>query len=219
MERLARFPARFPMASVVGRRSRVYCTLEANRAQAGRSGDPGQSRTFPIDRRVVVEHDAAGLGVNVAADPAGRIRPASCRARIFSSTARSDAPPTAASTGMPATAAFCTSSKLAWPLTSRTPSTRGVRPVFFFFFFSLSRALCRPTSSRTCRSRPSGSNSAAACRPPVRSKAPCAPRSVVGSRRMTLAATAGRPAIGADRGRTSTASSDALPQTPQLEAA
>ncbi len=36
---------------------------------------------------------------------------------------------------------------------------------------------------------------------------------------MTSASIAGRPAIGADRGRTRTASSDALPQTPQLEAA
>ena len=45
-----------------------------------------------------------------------------------SSTARLDGAPTAASTGMPATAAFCTSSKLARPLTSRMPSRRGVRP-------------------------------------------------------------------------------------------
>ena len=44
-------------------------------------------------------------------------------------------------------------------------------------------------------------------------------RSVPGSRWMTAASTAGRPAIGADRGRTRTASSDALPQTPQLDAA
>jgi hypothetical protein len=53
-----------------------------------------------------------------------RVRPCS-RAR---STARLDGAPTAARTGRPATAAFCTSSKLTRPLTSRMPPDSGVRP-------------------------------------------------------------------------------------------
>ncbi len=117
-----------------------------------------------------------------------------------SSTARLDGAPTAASTGMPATAAFCTSSKLARPLTSRMPSWRGVRPARNAAPMSLSRALCRPTSSRRSISPPPGSNRAAACRPPVRSKTPCAARRDCGSEWMTSASTRGRPAIGAARG-------------------
>ena len=45
------------------------------------------------------------------------------------STARLDGAPTAAITGMPAIAAFCTSSKLARPLTTRTLSVGGQAPV------------------------------------------------------------------------------------------
>ena len=118
---------------------------------------------------------------------------------------------------MPATTAFCTSSKLARPLTSSTPSDSGVRPARNWAPISLSRALCRPTSSRRHSRLPSASNRAAACRPPVRSKTACAARSASGSRWMTAASTTGRPAGRRLRQQTRTASSDVLPHTPQLD--
>ena len=94
-----------------------------------------------------------------------------CRARV---TARLDGAPTAAMTGIPAITDFCTSSKLALPLTSRISCDNGRRPASNSAPISLSSALCRPTSSNRRRSRPSVSNKAAACNPPVR-RMPFAP--------------------------------------------
>ena len=82
---------------------------------------------------------------------------------------------------MPATAAFCTSSKLARPLTNSTLSDNGVRASRTIAPISLSTALCRPTSSAWQRSRPAPSNNAAACNPPVRANPTWAERSVAGN--------------------------------------
>ena len=96
------------------------------------------------------------------------------------STARLDGAPTAATIGMPAASAFCTSSKLARPLSISTPVATGSFPASSRRPTSLSTALWRPTSSCTAISAPSGENSAAACSPPVRSKVACAARSAPG---------------------------------------
>ena len=84
---------------------------------------------------------------------------------------------------------------------------------------TLSTALCRPTSSRTTSKRPVSSKSAAACRPPVRSKARWARRIASGIAAITSRRFAGRrrSAIGSSRVRI--ASIVALPHRPQLDAA
>src|SRR5579859_575044 len=106
-----------------------------------------------------------------------RVRPASA-AR---SAASEDGAETAASTGMPARTAFCTSSNEARPLTSSTHprsgslSCRSAQPM------TLSTALCLPTSSRTASSSPEGPNTPAACSPPVLANTRCAARSASGA--------------------------------------
>src|SRR5262249_56036527 len=83
---------------------------------------------------------------------------------------------------------------------------------------ALWRAVWGAASSRRDSSRTRASNSAAACRPPVRSKAACTARNASGSRRITPASTTGRPSRGRWRAQqTRTASSEALPHTPQLD--
>src|ERR1035438_1358764 len=85
-------------------------------------------------------------------------------------TARLEGAPTAAITGMPAISAFCTSSKLARPLTNRSDAFIGMRRSNSAAPTSLSTALCRPTSSRRHSNLPPRSKRAAACSPPVLSK-------------------------------------------------
>jgi hypothetical protein len=73
-----------------------------------------------------------------------------------SSAASDDGAGTAASTGIPAITAFCTSSKDARPLTSSTQPASGSLPSRSAQPTTLSTALCLPTSSRTasrCRPR------------------------------------------------------------------
>ena len=118
---------------------------------------------------------------------------------------------------MPAVAAFWTISKLVRPDTIITRSDSGSRPASSSDPTSLSTALWRPTSSRTSTSSPDGSNSAAACNPPVRSNTRWAARSASGMPMIASGVTVRPSATGAQR--TSIASSDALPQTPQLDVA
>jgi hypothetical protein len=99
-----------------------------------------------------------------------------------SSTASDDGAETAASTGTPAIAAFCTSSNDARPETISTWPAAGTRPCSSAQPSTLSTALCRPTSSRTTSGEPSAVNSPAACRPPVESNS-----------RWLLRSTSGRP--------------------------
>ena len=77
-----------------------------------------------------------------------------------SSTASDDGADTAASTGMPAIAAFWVSSKLARPLTISTCPASGSRPARTPSPMTLSTALCRPTSSRSATSSPVGGEQA-----------------------------------------------------------
>src|SRR5580700_8988095 len=72
-----------------------------------------------------------------------------------SSTARLDGAETAASTGIPAISAFCVSSKLARPEARITCDRSGSNPCVAAQPITLSKALCRPTSSRRHRSAPS----------------------------------------------------------------
>ncbi len=72
-----------------------------------------------------------------------------------SSTASEDGADTAASTGTPAIAAFCTSSNDARPDTISTVPPSGTRPSSNAQPVALSTALCRPTSSRTTSGSPS----------------------------------------------------------------
>ena len=98
-----------------------------------------------------------------------------------SSTARLDGAPTAATTGTPAIAAFCTSSKLARPLRKSTRVAERQRArASSAAPTSLSTALCRPDVLPHRVERPSASNSAAAWRPPVASKTACAARARLG---------------------------------------
>ncbi len=96
------------------------------------------------------------------------------------STASDEGAETAASNGIPAIAAFCTSSNDARPLTISAVPDSGTSPPRVAQPTTLSTALWRPTSSRRQRSFPSASNKPAACRPPVRSKTRCAARSSSG---------------------------------------
>ena len=132
-----------------------------------------------------------------------------------SSTASDDGADTAASTGMPAIAAFCVSSKLARPLTISTCPASGSRPWRTPSPITLSTALCRPTSSRRATSSPSTVNSPAACSPPVLSNTCWAARSrsgrassVASGRRRSSPATSCRVLV-------RIASMLALPHTPQ----
>ncbi len=111
--------------------------------------------------------------------------------------------------------AFCASSKEALPDTSRTLLDSGSRPDSSARPISLSTALCRPMSSRTSSSSPSGENNAAACRPPVRSNTRCSARSRSGSTvsRSGPTRTGGESAIG-HRAVVRTASRPALPHSP-----
>ncbi len=93
------------------------------------------------------------------------------------STASEDGAETAASIGIPAITAFCTSSKDARPLTIRTVPRSGSSPERRACPTTLSTALCRPTSSRRHSSSPSAEKSPAACSPPVLSKTRWAARS------------------------------------------
>src|SRR5207249_1344328 len=76
---------------------------------------------------------------------------------------------TAATTGIPATSAFCRISNDARPETSSTRAASGSVPSSAARPTTLSTALCRPTSSRSVTSSPPGSKSPAAWSPPVRS--------------------------------------------------
>ena len=87
-----------------------------------------------------------------------------------SSTASEVGAPTPTRIGAPATAAFWTSSNDSRPLTHSTDPCSGSRPSSSARPITLSIALWRPTSSRTCSSSPSGVKSPVACRPPVRAK-------------------------------------------------
>src|ERR1044072_5345329 len=84
-----------------------------------------------------------------------------------SSTASDDGAETAASTGIPAIAAFCTSSNDARPDTISTVPPSGTRPSSSAHPVALSTALCLPTSSRTTSGSPPTVKRAAPCRPPV----------------------------------------------------
>ena len=132
-----------------------------------------------------------------------------------SSTASDDGAETAASTGMPAIAAFWVSSKLARPLTISTCPDSGSRPARTPSPTTLSTALCRPTSSRRATSSPSAVNSPAACSPPVRSKTSCAARSRSGSAAAPPAAAGRRRRRRRSAVFVRIASMLALPQTPQ----
>ncbi len=114
-------------------------------------------------------------------------------ASAASSTARLDGAETPASTGMPARAAFCTSSKLNRPLTTATLSLSGTSPASSAAPISLSMALCLPTSSRRRTRDPSGANSPAACRPPSGQK-PAARREGAAPARRQLPAACWRSA-------------------------
>ena len=87
------------------------------------------------------------------------------------STARLTAPTRRRCPAAPAATAFCTISNDTRPLTTSSRSRAGSRPSSSARPTTLSTALCRPTSSRTGPSVPSASARAAACTPPVRSKA------------------------------------------------
>ncbi len=129
-----------------------------------------------------------------------------------SSTARLDGAPTPASTGQPASAAFCTSSNESRPLTQITELRSGRRPWPKAQPTTLSKALWRPTSSRTQRSVPAASNRPVACRPPVSAKVGCAARSRSGSAPRSVQLT--RSSDSTRGAWTATASSAPLPQTP-----
>ena len=132
---------------------------------------------------------------------------ASCAASV-------DGAPTAASIGMPASRAFCTSSNDARPDTCSTCCARGSLPSRSAHPITLSTALCLPTSSRTHTAVPSGANRPAACTPPVASKTCCASRSVSGSWATTAASTSGSAASRGSRAVLATASIDSVPQMP-----
>jgi hypothetical protein len=121
-------------------------------------------------------------------------------------------------TGTPATSAFCTISNPPRPLTNRICSDNGTLPARTACPTILSTALWRPTSSRTARSMPFLSNSAAACNPPVRSNSACAGRSAVGKDVRNSGPSRSSP-VGGRIPRTRIVSIDAFPQMPQLEAA
>ena len=133
--------------------------------------------------------------------------------RSASSTARVEGAPTAANTGTPATAAFCTSSNPARPLTHSTFPPSGNSPRISAAPSSLSTALCRPTSSRAAINSPDAVNSPAACKPPHAANPGCAARSVAGSPSSTAAETR-RSSAGSGSQRCSTASMLVLPHTP-----
>jgi hypothetical protein len=132
-----------------------------------------------------------------------------------SSTASDDGADTAASTGMPAIAAFWTSSNDARPDTISTVPPSGTRPSNSAQPVALSTALCRPTSSRTTSSSPAAVKMPAACRPPVDSKTRCRSRSRSGKVTSVSGATRHASPAGENRVFSLTASSAALPQTPQ----
>src|SRR4029450_11950500 len=123
---------------------------------------------------------------------------------------------TAATRGTPATAAFCTTSNEHRPDTNSTMPVSGSRRSGGAPPITLSTALWRPTSSRTQRTAPSASQTAAACRPPVwsntrwasRTRSGTAARTPVGTARLSPARV-GHAVV--------TASIDALPQTPHDE--
>ena len=93
--------------------------------------------------------DAPRLGVDVQRGRRARSRRASSLGRPRARPRGDDGAPTAASTGQPATAAFCTSSNERRPLTQRIEFASGSRPAWNAQPMTLSIALWRPTSSRT----------------------------------------------------------------------
>ena len=134
------------------------------------------------------------------------------------STARSTAndvgAPTATTAGMPTTLAFWMISKLARALTTSTCPASGSAPTRAAAPTTLSTALCRPTSSRTCSRSPDAVARPAAWTPPVRSKTGCCWRRTSGSPATTSAEReSGSPAT-AYRLLVRTASTEAEPQTP-----
>ncbi len=84
-----------------------------------------------------------------------------------SSIARLDGADTAATSGTPASHAFCRISNEVRPLTNSSRSPAGSPPASSRRPMILSTALCRPTSSAVSTMSPSSVHSAAACRPPV----------------------------------------------------
>jgi hypothetical protein len=94
---------------------------------------------------------------------------------------RLDGAPIAATIGIPAFTAFCTNSKLILPLSIKILSVAG--NLFFTnkLPISLSRALCRPTSSLCRISSPIELKRPHACRPPVCLNTSCADSNACGS--------------------------------------
>ena len=135
---------------------------------------------------------------------------------LANSTARLDGAPTAAKIGTPAIAAFCTNSKLARPLTKRSESANGQRPIANCEPSTLSTALCRPTSSRTAMSSSARVNNAAAWMPPVFAKSGWAKRTRSGNECNDDVEMA-HSAIAIGSIVPITASIDRLPHAPQLE--
>src|SRR5205807_6307936 len=132
-----------------------------------------------------------------------------------SSTARLDGAPTATRPARAARLAFWTSSNDARPLTHASTPGSGNRPRRSIAPIALSIALCRPTSSWSTSSSPDGSNSAVACRPPVRSNDFWLRRASAGAR-ITSSREIGAPA--GDGGASwRTNSSAPFPHTPHDE--
>ncbi len=147
-------------------------------------------------------------------NPPPRTNPASVRPkRRARSIARLDGAETAASSGAPAATHFWASSYDARPLTHTSVSARGTRSSSSAQPSTLSRALWRPTSSRSARSVPSRSKRPAACSPPVRSKSGWAARRRSGSAAMTDARI-GAPFGSGRQPWSVSASSCPLPHTP-----
>ena len=169
--------------------SRAPCTSPP----ACASATPGSARARP--RRATTGRRPHGRApaprrCRRSRAPRGRSRTASCPRSRASSTASDVGAPTPTSTGAPATAAFCTSSKLQpaadaqqaavqRQLARRAAPRRSPCP---------SRCGGRRPRARTA-ARPPASNSPVACSPPVRSKPGWRSRS--GSAASSRAATAG----------------------------
>ena len=134
-----------------------------------------------------------------------------------SSTARLDGAPTAAISGIPAIAAFCTSSKLARPLSNNILSCSGSQLFCSAAPISLSNALCRPTSSLNNSNSPFLLNKAEACKPPVLSKAACCERRISGKPYRISASTANSPSCVANTLTVRIALIEPFPHTPQLD--
>src|SRR6266851_1077177 len=146
---------------------------------------------------------------------APRRKPTSVRPPSSASEAASEeGADTAASTGTPIMIAFCASSNEARPLTSSTWPDSGSRPERSAQPATLSTALCRPTSSRSASSVPSGVNRPAACRPPVRLNTRCASLSRSGSPASTAGETRTGSAATSKVDRVRIASMLSLPHTP-----